>query len=94
MLSYMAKAPVPPKVTTRQLFGRNVRTLRRLREMTQEELANKAGIQRAHVTLIERGAVNFTIDTMEVVAHAMGLEVRDLLDETLELTHLRIDKRQ
>jgi len=39
--------------------------------------------------LIERGEINYTIDTMEQIAHAMGLEVRDLLDPALELKHLR-----
>ena len=95
MLLPMAKAPKtqktakPAKLSTRELFGRNVRTLRRLRDMSQEALADAADIYRSHVTLIERGEINYTIDTMEQIAHAMGLEVRDLLDPALELKHLR-----
>jgi transcriptional regulator with XRE-family HTH domain len=89
MLCPMAKASKPLKLTTRELFGRNVRTLRRLRDMSQEVLADLAGIYRSHVTLIERGEINFTVDVMEKIAHAMGLEVRDLLDPALELEHLR-----
>ncbi|MGZ3240055.1 MAG: helix-turn-helix domain-containing protein [Burkholderiaceae bacterium] len=77
------------KISTRVLFGRNVRTLRRLREMSQEELADRAGVYRSHITLIERGEINFTVDTMETIAQAMDLEVRDLLDPALELEHLR-----
>jgi len=89
MLLAMAKASSRTKLSTRALFGRNVRTLRRLREMSQEDLAELAGIYRSHVTLIERGEINFTVDTMEAIAHAMGLEVMDLLDPALELEHLR-----
>ena len=90
----MAKASTrsKSKVSTRDLFGRNVRTIRRLREISQEELADRAGIYRSHITLIERGEINFTIDTMEAIAHAMDLEVRDLLDPSLELEHLRGQK--
>ena len=76
----MAKASKTKTLTTRELFGKNVRTLRRLREISQEALAESAGIYRSHVTLIERGEINFSVDTMERVAHAMDLEVRDLLD--------------
>jgi transcriptional regulator with XRE-family HTH domain len=90
----MAKAPSRTKLTTRTLFGKNVRTLRRLRDMSQEVLAERAGIYRSHVTLIERGEINFTVDTMEQIAHAMDLEVRDLLDPALELEHLRGTKQK
>jgi transcriptional regulator with XRE-family HTH domain len=92
MLLRMAKEPSSPKISTRELFGRNVRTIRRLRDISQEDLAERAGIYRSHVTLIERGEINFTIDTMEQIAHAMDLEVRDLLDTALGLEHLRGSK--
>ena len=86
----MAKASKSSKPSTRELFGRNVRTLRRLRDMSQEALAEAANIYRSHVTLIERGEINYTVDTMEQIAHAMDMEVRDLLDPALELQHLRL----
>jgi len=92
MLLVMAKAPVPRKPTTRELFGRNVRTVRRLRDMSQEALADLAGIYRSHITLIERGEINYTVDTMEQLAHALDFEVRDLLDPALGLEHLRGNK--
>jgi transcriptional regulator with XRE-family HTH domain len=93
MLLLMTKASSPPPPTTRALFGRNVRTIRRLRDMSQEELADRAGIYRSHITLIERGEINFTVDTMEQIAHAMELEVRDLLDTDLGMEHLRTPKK-
>ena len=89
MAKTSSKTSSRSKLSTRELFGRNVRTLRRLREMSQEELADRADIYRSHVTLIERGEINFTIDTMEAIAHAFALEVRDLLDPALGLEHLR-----
>lgn len=89
MLSYMRKAPKSsPPASTRELFGKNVRILRRLREISQESLAEQAGIYRSHITLIERGEINVSIDTMERIAHALGLEVRDLLDPEFSLDKL------
>jgi transcriptional regulator with XRE-family HTH domain len=89
MLSLMVKASKLKALSTRELFGSNVRIVRRLRDLSQEELAESAGIYRSHVTLIERGEINFSVDTMERVANALALEVRDLLDPQLVLESLR-----
>jgi len=89
MLSIMAKASKLKTLSTRELFGSNVRIVRRLRDLSQEELAESAGIYRSHITLIERGEINFSVDTMERVAKALTLEVRDLLDPQLVLDSLR-----
>ena len=85
----MAKASKLKTLSTRELFGSNVRIVRRLRDLSQEELAEGAGIYRSHITLIERGEINFSVDTMERVAKALSLEVRDLLDPQLVLESLR-----
>lgn len=83
----MAKAPKPP--STRVLFGRNVRLVRRVREISQEELAARADIYRSHIALIEKGEINFSVDTMEKVAHALDMEVHDLLDPRITLENAR-----
>ncbi len=88
MLSIMTKASKLKTLSTRELFGSNVRIVRRLRDLSQEELAESAGIYRSHITLIERGEINFSVDTMERVAKALALEVRDLLDPQLVLESL------
>lgn len=87
MLVPMARAS--KFIPTRTVFGRNVRLVRRLKEMSQEALAEQADIYRSHVTLIERGQINVSIDTMEKVAHALGLTVRDLLEPKIDLEHMR-----
>jgi transcriptional regulator with XRE-family HTH domain len=75
-------------ITAREIFARNVRAVRRLRELSQEGLATEAGVSRSHVTMIEAAQINFSIDTMEQIAHALGLEVRDLLDPSPNLQTL------
>lgn len=65
----------------RELFARNVRLLRRERRMTQEALADATGLWQAHVSEIERGQRNVSIDNIGAVAHALGVGVGRLFQE-------------
>jgi transcriptional regulator with XRE-family HTH domain len=71
--------PKPP-LTARQVFARNLRRVRRLKDMTQESLALEAEVPRAYVSRVERGAINISIDNAEVLAKAVGVPLRDLVD--------------
>ena len=84
----MTNAPKNPP-SAREIFAKNVRLVRRLRELSQESLAAEARVSRSHVTMIEAAEINFSIDTMEQIATALGLEVRDLLDPSPDLQKLR-----
>lgn len=48
--------------------------------MTQESLALEAEVPRAYVSRVERGAINISIDNAEVLAKAVGVPLRDLVD--------------
>ena len=61
--------------------GAALRERRRLLEMTQAELADKAGINRSHLSLIETGEHRPTKSTMQRLAEAL-----DISPETLEYT--------
>lgn len=78
MLSVM-KTP-PKSQSARKIFGRNVRRARRLKEITQEELASRAKLSRTYVSEVERGSRNVSIDNMEQLAFALGVPLRDLVD--------------
>ena len=41
--------------------------------LTQEQLADKAGIDRTHVSKLERGKQSPTVDTLLRLCHAMGV---------------------
>jgi len=71
--------PKPP-LTARQVFARNLRRVRRLKDLTQESLALEAEVPRAYVSRVERGAINISIDNAEVLAKAVGVPLRDLVD--------------
>ena len=77
------------KLSARERFARNVRLIRRLREMSQEELAYQAAIYRSHITQIEKGSINISIDTMEKIAQALHSDVQDLLAKDLQLDQFR-----
>lgn len=56
-------------------FGRWLRLLRQSRELTQEELGSRAGIERAIISRIERGDINSGIAYLWPLAEALGVKV-------------------
>ncbi|WP_083411992.1 helix-turn-helix domain-containing protein [Janthinobacterium sp. 1_2014MBL_MicDiv] len=77
------KKPNQPHLSAREIFGKNLRRTRRLKEVTQEELALRADLSRTYVSEVERGARNISIDNMFRLAEALGVPLRDLVDPTL-----------
>lgn len=53
--------------------------LRRLRKWSQQELADRAGCSKMHVSGIERGTREFSLQMMRRFATALGVPVADLL---------------
>ena len=76
----MTKAQV---MTPRQTFARNIRRTRRLQEMSQEALALKAGLSRAYLSEVEREIRNISIDNMGLLAEALNVALKDMLDPAL-----------
>ncbi|MCW7540115.1 helix-turn-helix domain-containing protein [Aquabacterium sp. A7-Y] len=71
----------PP--TARQIFAKNLRRVRRLREISQEELAFRAGLSRTYVSEVERGERNVSIDNMGLLAQALDLPLHELLNPAM-----------
>jgi transcriptional regulator with XRE-family HTH domain len=67
-----------PRILTR--FGERVRNERLRHNLSQEELGARAGVHRTYVGMIERGEKNITILSIEKLARALGLRVRDLVE--------------
>ena len=83
MLETPTRTSPGERLTARQIFARNLRRYRRVIDMSQEELAFKAGMSRSYVSGIERAVRNVSIDNMGELANALGLPLKDLLDPTL-----------
>ena len=61
------------------LFGENVRKYRRLLDISQEELSNRADLHRTYIGMIERAEKNITLVNMEKIANALQVNIEDLL---------------
>lgn len=59
-------------------LARTIRQLRRDRELSQEALANAAGIHPKHLSEIERGNKDPRATTVARLAEALGVSVGDL----------------
>jgi transcriptional regulator with XRE-family HTH domain len=62
-----------------KVFAANVRQQRLDRGLSQEELAEKAGVHRTYVGMLERGEKNVTIYNIERIAKALKVEPASLL---------------
>jgi transcriptional regulator with XRE-family HTH domain len=67
----------------RRVFGANVRRYRLAAELSQAALAEKMGVDRAHVSAIERGLQNATLITIQQVSQALGVRPGALLEESV-----------
>jgi transcriptional regulator with XRE-family HTH domain len=63
-----------------ELFGRRVRSLRKDEGLTQEELADRAGINYKYLGAVERGEENPSLKIISSIAAGLGVEVRDLFE--------------
>ncbi|BBO67928.1 XRE family transcriptional regulator [Desulfosarcina alkanivorans] len=63
---------------TRQLIGARIRELRKNRHFTQEQLAEKMGINPKYLSGIERGKENPTLDTFIKVAETLEVSIGEL----------------
>ena len=58
-------------------FGKRVRAQRTNLELSQEELASRAGVHRTYIGMIERAEKNITLENIEKVAKALNLKLSD-----------------
>ena len=76
----MCPAVSQPKrpVNARALLAANVVALRRSKELSQEALAFEAGLHRTFVAHVERQVRNISLDNIERLATALGVEAYEL----------------
>lgn len=62
------------------IFGDKVRLLRKQNGFSQDELADKAGVHRTYIGMIERAEKNITLTNIEKLAKALDVEIKTLFE--------------
>jgi transcriptional regulator with XRE-family HTH domain len=65
--------------SARERLARHLRALRASQGLSQEALADLAGLHRTYVGSIERKERNVSLDNVEKLAHALGVDVAEVL---------------
>ena len=60
-------------------FGQRVKELRLAKGYSQEKLAEIANLHRTYIGMLERAEKNITLINIEKIAHALNVEIKDLL---------------
>ncbi len=66
-------------MSLREIVAGNLRRLRHAKGISQEELADRAGINRNYVGKMEREENAATVDMLEKLATVLGVDPADLL---------------
>ncbi|WP_324709903.1 helix-turn-helix domain-containing protein [Pseudomonas citronellolis] len=72
-------------------FGQAVRRHRELLRLSQEELADRAGIDRTYISGVERGVRNPSLLVMQRIATALGSDLDVLFATARELASKKED---
>lgn len=63
----------------KEIMARNLRRVRHDKKLTQEELAERAGLSMRYVGAIERGDVSASVTVLGQIADALEIEPGELL---------------
>lgn len=86
--------PRPPvHGVLRQRLAHNLKFAREVRGLTQEELAEAAEMSRSYVSEIEYLRRNATLDVLERLSEALGIDVLALLGKTENTDGLLVQDR-
>ncbi|MCA0972263.1 helix-turn-helix domain-containing protein [Halobacillus litoralis] len=68
----------------RRVVGDQIRHVRKSKEISQEELAFRAGIDRTYISFIERGIRSPRLPVLYRIAHALKVSPGELLVEVID----------
>jgi transcriptional regulator with XRE-family HTH domain len=79
--------------STKQLLGGRIKELRRGMDLSQDQLSEKIGVDPKHLSRIELGKSFPYMETLEAIAEALKVDLKDLFD----FSHLEVqpvDKKE
>jgi len=74
-----------------KILGGKIRTIRRSRDISQEKLAELAGLHPTYISNIEQGKVNASIYSYYVIANALNVQFQDLLNISADKLNKKIE---
>ncbi len=75
-----------PRSSISKRFGLVVRSFRIRSGLSQETLAERAGLHPSYVSMVERGTRNATLDVAERIASALQTSLKELITACEGLT--------
>jgi len=73
-------------VASREHLAKNLKRLRTAKGLSQEALADAAGIDRTYVSALERQKYSLSIDRLDQIASSLGVEPHVLLMPALPVS--------
>ncbi|MFZ2633012.1 MAG: helix-turn-helix transcriptional regulator [Desulfosalsimonadaceae bacterium] len=67
-------------MTIKELFGRRIQEIRKRQKLSQEQIAEKAGISSNYLSRIECGKENPTLDMLIKLGEALTTEIWEMFD--------------
>ncbi len=71
---------MPAKDPTLRKFGDNVRTRRETLDLSQEQLAERADLDRTYISGVERGVRNLSLNSVVRIAKALKISASELCE--------------
>ena len=68
------------KTTVKKLLGARIKELRKQRKLSQDQLSEKIDIDPKHLSRLEVGSSFPSLDTLDNIAKALRVEMRDLFE--------------
>ncbi len=62
-------------------FGEKLKEYRKLKGLSQEQLAEKANMHRTYIGMLERAEKNITLLNIEKIAIALEIKITDLINQ-------------
>ena len=64
-------------------LGERIRTLRKKRRLTQQQIAEQVDIETSNISHIERGASKVSLNTLVKIANVLGVSLDDLVCDSM-----------
>lgn len=80
------------KTNVKKLLGARIKELRKNMHLSQDRLSEKVDIDSKHLSRIEVGNSYPSLDTLEKIAQALGVEIKDIFEFAHETRSQEVKK--